>query len=368
MLAPVSIEGHARNRSHIDERSIFLVVIKNARRAIAGHIDIGPAIVVVVERRNAETVVPVSFFNPARFAYVRELSAAEIVIENVGRKFEPARAAHHRCPLPYAPRALPRLGRRPDIEEHIIGDEKIEFAIAVIVDKGATGAPCLAVARDSRSARNFLKSTVAFVVVETALAVIRYVKIVEAVIVIVSHARSLSPAGEGEAGSLSDIGESSVVVIVKQVAGRFRCFSLCLVQRGAVHKKYVRPAVIIIIKNCHATARGFNNVLLIIDSAVYVFHTKSCLGSYIFEPDRTGMSVPGEIRRGRRLCRRGSRPLGLRRTQCKAKAEDEARATTERFPPPTHKRIVSRTGRCKRLTLVIRIERCKVSFCSFRYF
>src|SRR5579863_527276 len=85
LFASILIEGHAGLRGDVDEGSIFLVVIKNAGGAVAGHVDVGPAIVIVVESGNAEAIVAVRFFDAAGLAYVSELSTAEIVIKNIGR-------------------------------------------------------------------------------------------------------------------------------------------------------------------------------------------------------------------------------------------------------------------------------------------
>src|SRR5438876_1801671 len=57
LLAAVFIESGAGRDRHVCKRPIAIVVIKNARRAVARDVDVPPAVVIKIERRNAKCVM-----------------------------------------------------------------------------------------------------------------------------------------------------------------------------------------------------------------------------------------------------------------------------------------------------------------------
>ncbi len=54
LLAPVFVEGGARGDGDVGEGSIMIVAVENAGRAVAGDVNIGPAIFIEIERGDAE--------------------------------------------------------------------------------------------------------------------------------------------------------------------------------------------------------------------------------------------------------------------------------------------------------------------------
>jgi hypothetical protein len=71
-------------------------------------------------------------------------------------------------------------------------------------------------------------------VIETVLAVVADIEIVEAVVVVVTDAGALPPTGELETRGPRYIGESSIMIVVKEMAGR-RLFPFCRVKPSAVY-------------------------------------------------------------------------------------------------------------------------------------
>ena len=109
------------------------------------------------------------------------------------------------------------------IEVDIVGDGEIEFAIAVIVDEGAAGAPFLAGAGYTGLFGDLFEGAVALIVKEAIFAIARDVEVVEAVVIVVANADALSPAGGDEASLRSYVGEGAIVIVVEEMAGgRFR--------------------------------------------------------------------------------------------------------------------------------------------------
>ncbi len=124
---------------------------------------------------------------------VFEGAVAAIVVEDVLRRRQSSRAAHHRRALPDARRAVSRRRRGREIEVHVIGDDEIELAVAIVVNEGAAASPSLARSADARLVGHIGEDTV-IVVVETVLAVVGDVEIFPAVVVVVADTDALSPA------------------------------------------------------------------------------------------------------------------------------------------------------------------------------
>ena len=158
-------------------------MVEDGGRGVAGDVDVGPAVVVVVEGGDGEAVVSGGLLEAAGFAEVFEFPVAEVVVEDVGGVVEAARAAHDGHAFPHA--ACGFSGRRNlgEIEVDVVGDGDVELAVAVVVDEGAASSPLLAGAGDSGCLRHFLKRPVAFVVVEAVEAVSSDVEVVVSVVV-----------------------------------------------------------------------------------------------------------------------------------------------------------------------------------------
>src|SRR5438477_8004289 len=97
--------------------------------------------------------------------HIFELPASQVVVKSVLRAWESPRAAHHRHSFPYAGGTLTRLRRSRQIEIHVIRYHQIDHPVAIIVDKGATGAPGLAGTVNSGLLCNLSENAV-FVVIE----------------------------------------------------------------------------------------------------------------------------------------------------------------------------------------------------------
>ena len=154
----------------------------------------------------------------------------------------------------------PGAGAVDEIEIHVVRHHQIEMAIAIVVDKRAARAPCLARSRDAGLLGDFGEDAV-LVVVEAVLAVVGDVKIFPSVVVVVANANALSPAGRGQAGFGGHVGEGSVMIVaVQMIAGALpgrKPFEL-----RAIHQKDVGPAVVVVVENRDAGSGGFDDVFL----------------------------------------------------------------------------------------------------------
>src|ERR1700676_4620301 len=169
-----------------------------------------------------------------------------------------------------------------EVEVNVGCDEKIELAIAIVIDKSATGAPGLARTGYTGFSAHITEGTVAIVVVKNIFSVVGDVQVVESVVVVVANASSLTPTRMTQAGLFGDIGEGAVVIIVVQVAGR-RVRSVKRIERGSIDDENVRPAVIFVVKYRHAGASGFDDVFFDVHSAKDDFCSQAGLLSLVGE-------------------------------------------------------------------------------------
>src|ERR1700722_6699859 len=195
------------------------------------------------------------------------------MVENIFCGGESARAAHHRHALPYAGRTLAGGGRCGEIEVDVVGDHQVEVAVTIVVNPCTSCTPCFSGSSYARFLRYFNEGAM-LVMKQSVLAVIRDVEIFPSVVVIVTHANALSPTRCSQARLNGYVCERTVVVVVVEMIGgslvRGKAF-----QCGAVHEKNIGPAIIVIIKNSHAAAGGFDNVLFRVFAAEDSWHRQT---------------------------------------------------------------------------------------------
>ena len=95
-------------------------------------------------------------------------------------------------------------------------------------------------------------------------------EIVAAIIIVVADTTSLSPAGMSQACFLRDIGERSVLIVVKEVT-RGIVTSFSRRKACSVYEKNIEPAIVVVIEQGHAAAHFLQEELLVRDSATNVF-------------------------------------------------------------------------------------------------
>ncbi len=235
---------------------------------------------------------------------VLEGAVAAIVVENVFRRGQSARAAHHRRALPDARGTISRRGRGREIEVNVIRNDEIELAVTIVVHEGAAAAPGFARASDAGFVGDIGEDAV-IVVVETVLAVVGDVEIVPAVVVVVTDADALSPAGRAARPAFcGHVGEGAVVIVAIEMVRRSFA-ALGRFQRRAVHDEDVRPAIVVVVEDGDAGACGLDDVLLAVDAAEDLRHRESGFLGNVHE-------VGDWLRWRRRSWRGGLRQHGIR--------------------------------------------------------
>ena len=82
----------------------------------------------------------------------------------------------------------------------IVGDEEVEMAIAIVVDERAACVPARAFAGDAGFLADVGESSISVVVIENIFAVVGDEEIFVAIVVVVTDADALSPAGVADSG------------------------------------------------------------------------------------------------------------------------------------------------------------------------
>ena len=280
----IFVERAAGRDRDLAERPVVIVAIQQARRAVAGDVDVRPSVVVEIGRRRAHPVgarrLPVAADEhhrrrPARTGDARrvrdvgERAVAAVAVEDVRAAGEPERPAGDRDVVVAAVGRLARTRRLRRVEVHIAGDEQIQMTVTVIVQKTAACAPAGSRSRDAGFLRDVGERAVAVVAVQHVVPPVGDEQIVEAVVVVVADATGLAPAGMGQPRLLRDVGERAVAVVVEQVAGRLAVPHF-RVEAAAVHQKDVEPAVVVVVEERRAAAHFLEQELLVVRAAGHI--------------------------------------------------------------------------------------------------
>ena len=268
LLVAVFAVGDARDDSNIGERAVVIVAEQNARLRIDGDVDVGPAVVVEIVGDRGDRVARARLEDAGFFGDVGESAVAVVVIEDVGVAGQ-ARAGRTSSGMPFHWHTAARRFRRRGfgIELDVVADEKIEIAVAIVVDPGAAGAPADLFFVEAGFLRDVGECAVAVVVKQNVVAPEAAEEIVPAVVVVVADADAGLPAGAREAGFRGDVGEGSVAIIFVEMRGRLFAGFPIRVEARAVGQINVEPAVVVVVEKGEAAAFGFDDVVFVIDAA-----------------------------------------------------------------------------------------------------
>src|SRR5262249_42286441 len=229
----------------VNEFSVVLVLIKGAGGGVVGDVDVGPAVVVEISGQDPKTVGAVGVEDGGFFGDVAEGAVAIVVIEDVFSTFEARGATGDHDPLIEARAGFGnRCGGQVQVD--VVGDEKVEVAVAIVVDEGAAGVPALAGPRDTGPFRDVSEGAVAIVVIEDVFAEVGDEQVLEAVVVVIANANALSPAGVDETGFDRDVGKGAVAIVLEQMTGGGLAGGKAF-EAGAVDEEDVKPAVVVVV-------------------------------------------------------------------------------------------------------------------------
>ena len=212
----IRTESASRFNRNILKLSILLVLVESARGRIVRHINVRPAVVVQVRRQNSQAISAIRAENPRRLGNVGESPITIVVVKNVLTVFHARRPARdHHTLIKTRPRFRHRRSRQ--VESDVVGDEEIEFAVAIVVDEGTPCTPARALARNACLLAHIGERAVTVVVIHHILAKVGDEQIIPTIVVIISNTHALSPARVSDAGFGRHIRECAVAIVAKQM-------------------------------------------------------------------------------------------------------------------------------------------------------
>src|ERR1700750_390428 len=95
LLHSVFTQGDAAVQGFFNESAIVLVAKEQARRGIAGNVDVRPPVIVKISGDDRQTVSCAGLFDAGFFAYLAERAVSVVAVERVRAILQTARSAKH---------------------------------------------------------------------------------------------------------------------------------------------------------------------------------------------------------------------------------------------------------------------------------
>src|SRR4051812_34744273 len=131
---------------------------------------------------------------------------------------ETAGAAQRRLAVQLAIGIAAGSGIQSRVKLYIVRNEQVQKSIAVVINETAPGIPSGVRTKQASLERYIAKAALSEISVERILAPVSDEQIVESIVIEISHAAALTPAGPHEPGSGSHIGKGAVAIVMEQAA------------------------------------------------------------------------------------------------------------------------------------------------------
>ena len=195
--------------------------------------------------------------------HIGEGTVAIVAVQQIGSAFQPARAAHHGDAFPLAVLVAARLWNGFLVEDDVVGDEQVEIAVTIVIEKRATGPPAPARCRKAGLLGPVFERPVPLVAIEHVVSEVGHQQIGVPVVVVIGGADALTPARAGQTSPPGDILKRAVSLIAIEVIDRLFPWRKAF-RPAAVGKENIPEAVAVEIKDGNAGPRGLENVLLLL--------------------------------------------------------------------------------------------------------
>ena len=224
------------------------VVVEVLLHAVVGHNNVRETVLIVVRERTAQRS-PLLGGNPGTLADILERAVPTIVIEQIG---SPGKFTRRAVRFPGAAANLVVIG----VPFHITGHEEIEMAVVVVIEETRGTRP--ASASDACFCRNISERSVAIIVVQDILPIIRDKQVGIAIVVVVAYGHRYSIiaiARIGQPGGLRDVCKASVAILAVQPIPVARIAALKILRNvqvlsdsSTVHEKNIQEAVVVVVE------------------------------------------------------------------------------------------------------------------------
>src|SRR6202162_2768339 len=251
----VRAQGTPRFHGDVFQRSILFFVIESAGSRVISHVNIRPTVIIKIGSEHAQSISPVRAKDSSGLGNVGKRAVATVVVKNIFPALQPRRSARYQHTFIKA-RPRFRHGRCGQVQVDVIANEKVEPAIAIVIDKRTAGVPTRALARHARLLAYVGESPVTIVVIQNILAVIRYEQILPPVVVVIADANALAPARVPYSRLGGNVGEGAIAIVTEKMRSGFAARGKAFEPR-TIHQENVEPAVVVIIIKSDTTAGRF---------------------------------------------------------------------------------------------------------------
>ena len=293
-------DGDAAQQSFLAEGAIVVVHQQITESRVAGQENVGPTVLVHVERDRGEAVRTGEGADAGFFGDIGEGAVAVVAEKILLQRRHAHGATVDGQALVIAVGNLHRRLRAMDqVDVEVIGDEQVEQAVAIALDERASGGVANAWLQEPGLFCHVGEGAVAVVTVEAILAVAGDEEVVEAIVVVIADADTHGPARLAEAGFLGDVGEGAVaVVLVESIAGPGRN----AVQAATGEQENIHPSIVVVVDEGAAGAHDFEDV-----GGLFVLPVEGGVG------ESGGGAHVNEARKRRGGCRCGAHAAGQER-------------------------------------------------------
>ena len=134
---------------------------------------------------------------------------------------------------------------RLHVKRQIVRDEQVEFAITIVIEKGAAGAKAWLGTEQAGLFRDIGERTVAVIPVERVLLPAGDENVFKTVVVVVADRNAVKIAGAKQACTLSHVGKRAIaVVFIKTIGG----FARRIAKPGAGENQDIEPVVVVVVE------------------------------------------------------------------------------------------------------------------------
>ena len=260
-----------------------MILVEGSGGGVVGDVDVGPAVIVEVGDGDGECVGADGVPHAAFLRDVGEGAVAVVAVEDVFATLQTGGAAGYLNAFVGAAGGFGKGGGL-DVEVDVVGDEEVEVAVAVVVEERAAGVPSGLRLQEACFGGDIGEGAVAVIAIEDILSVVADEEIVPAIVVVVADAATLSPAAAAKAGFGCDVGEGAVAIVFEEVRDGLLTFGEAF-DAGAVDEEDVEPVVMVVVKEGHAAACGFEEVSVLVLATVDRLGVEAGLASHVNEAD-----------------------------------------------------------------------------------
>ena len=239
----------------------MLVAVEKIGPCVVGHVQIGPAIVIVITPHDAESIPVPGIVNPGFLGDLLKRTIAAVVEKQVAFALHTPRATLHQNSLVAAEFFIATEFRElVHIQVDVPRHKEVDVAVAIVVGPGRPGHE--AAPPHSGFVGRVFELAISQTAVQRAATEASDKDVQFAVIIEVGDGNSHAPPFAGQPGRLRDVTELKILILMVERNQRIATIAI-MFNRGAVHHGNVQFAVVVAVRQGNAAAHGLDDIMLL---------------------------------------------------------------------------------------------------------